>query len=202
MGKNSGTTRSGGSSNPKGAGERMNTYADFNKSQRLNILLNNIQKFVDQLDEAAKADDTTSDYVASLLDNGQEAIAEYVKAATSAARGLRQGRELAEEAIEDNEEDLRDKLYASHAKAATTAGANRQIDKLIPGRLTSHISLRGTHFTITLSEPARPWNNTGEYDIVDDTGESWGGTTFEWTEEGRKKAFEEIKKQLREIARG
>lgn len=125
MGKNSGTTRSGGSSNPKGAGEPMNTYADFKNSKRLNILLNNIQKFVDQLDEAAKADDTTGDYIASLLDNGQEAIAEYVKAATAAARGLRQGRELAEEAIEDNEEDLRDKLYAKHEKAVAKAYMSR-----------------------------------------------------------------------------
>ena len=114
MGKNSGTTRSGGSSNPKGAGEPMNTYADFKNSQRLNDMVAKVKSFVDEL----KKGDAEEIDINSALMSGLAAVDAYEKAAMAAARGLRSGRLDAEDRIDEIKEEMLTQLYNQHDKAA------------------------------------------------------------------------------------
>lgn len=142
MGKNSGTTRSGGSSNPKGAGSarkagtKMNNFADFRSSERLNALLDNVERIAKSMD----GEKDSSEKINAAFEDGLKVINDYEVAARSASLGLRQGRSLAEDMLERNVNRVRKLLFDTHAREAQKAAQSADIgfpqlniDRLING---------------------------------------------------------------------
>lgn len=142
MGKNSGGTRSGSSNNPAGngnagaSGQRMNNFADFRSSERLNGLLDRVENLAKSMDGGKD----TPDKINATFEDGLKALNEYERAARIASGGLRQGRSLAEDMLDSNVERLRKLLMDTHTKESMKAARSEDIgfpqlniDRLING---------------------------------------------------------------------